>query len=110
MKFFKNVKVVIGIGLIVAGMSMILAWFFHVPAREISRSEFEELLNTKALSDPVVTPSSYGGIFHVQGRHKLVKKSEKVYLTTHLDEAQIKDLFAQRGLKVRLPGAITGVQ
>jgi cell division protease FtsH len=104
MKCFKNVKVVIGIGLILGGMSMILAWFFHVPAREISRSEFEELLHTKALSDPLVTPSAYGGIFHVQGRHKLVKTSEKVYLTTHLDEAQIKDLFSLRGLKVSLPG------
>jgi cell division protease FtsH len=104
MRYFKNVKVVVGISLILAGLTMIAAWFFHVPAREISRGEFEELLATKNLFEPVVAPSPYGGIYHVQGRHKVANKFEKVYITTHLDEAEIKRLFDQRGLKVDLPG------
>ncbi|HZR16522.1 MAG TPA: AAA family ATPase [Verrucomicrobiae bacterium] len=104
MRYFKNVKVVVGIGLIVGGLAMILAWFLHVPAREISRGEFEQFLTANALSEPVVAPSAYGGIYHVAGRHKLGNKSEKVYITTHLDEGEIKRLFDQRGLKVTLPG------
>ncbi len=104
MTYFKNGKVITGIGLIVGGIIMMLAWFFHSPAREIGRPEFEALLNSNALLHPVVTPSAYGGIYHVQGQHSLGKRSEKVYLTTHLDETEVKRLFDQRGLKVDLPG------
>jgi cell division protease FtsH len=104
MTYFKNGKVVIGVGLIIGGIIMMLTWFFHRPAREIGRPEFEALLNTNALSHPVVTPSAYGGIFHVQAQHSLGKRTENVYLTTHLDEPAIKRLFDQRGLKVDLPG------
>jgi cell division protease FtsH len=104
MRYFKNVRVVIGISLIVAGLTMILAWCLHVPAREISRAEFGQMLSAKVLVEPVVAPSAYGGIYHVEGRHKVGDKLEKVYITTHLDEAEIKSLFDQRGLKVTLPG------
>ncbi|HTL15998.1 MAG TPA: AAA family ATPase [Patescibacteria group bacterium] len=104
MKYLKNVKVVIGISLILAGLAMITAWFFHVPAREISRAEFEQLLNANSVFEPVVAPSPYNGIYHVTGRHKLANKVEKIYITTHLDEGEIKRLFDQKGLKVDLPG------
>lgn len=104
MRYLKNVRVVIGIGMILGGIAMILAWFLHTPAREISRSEFETLLLAKTLLQPVAAPSPYAGIYHVSGRHKLANRLERVYLTTHLDEAEVKQLFEQRGLKVDLPG------
>ena len=104
MTYFKNGKVVIGVSLIIGGIIMMLAWFFHSPGREIGRPEFEALLNTNALLHPVVTPSAYGGIYHLRAQHSLGKKTETVYLTTHLDETEVKRLFDQRGLKVDLPG------
>src|SRR3974390_154136 len=104
MRYFKNVKVVFGSALILGGIALILTWFFHVPAREISRPEFEQFLTSKSLFEPLVTPTPYSGIYRVEGRHKANNKLERVYLTTHLDEAQIKSLFDQSGLKVDLPG------
>src|SRR4029079_10873042 len=104
MRYFKNGKVVIGLSLIIGGIIMMLAWFFHSPGRDIGRPEFETLLNSNALLHPVVAPSAYPGICHVRAQHSLGKKTENVYLTTHLDEAEVKRLFDQRGLKVDLPG------
>lgn len=104
MTHLKNGKVIIGIGLIVGGIIMTLAWFFQAPSREIGRPEFEALLNSNALLHPVVAPSAYGGIYHVRAQHSAGKKKENVYLTTHLDEPEVKHLFDQRGLKVDLPG------
>ena len=104
MTYFKNGKVVIGISLIIGGIIMMLAWFFHSPGRDIGRPEFQALLNTNALLHPVVTPLPYGGIYHVRAQHRLGKKTETVYLTTHLDETEVTRLFDQRGLKVDLPG------
>ena len=104
MTYFKNGKVVIGLSLIIGGIIMMLAWFFHSPGRDIGRPEFEALLNSNALLHPVVAPSAYPGIYHVRAQHSLGKKTENVYLTTHLDEAEVKHLFDQRGLKVDLPG------
>jgi len=81
-----------------------LAWLLHVPTREITRAELQQLLESKSLSQPVATPSPYPGIYHVEGRHQMGKTLEKVYITTHLDETEIHQLFVQRGLKVDLPG------
>jgi cell division protease FtsH len=95
---------VAGIALIVCGMALILAWFLHMPAREISRVELEQLLASKSLSEPVAVPSPFSGIYRVEGRHAIGKKFEKLYITTHLDEPEIKRLFDQSGLKVDMPG------
>jgi cell division protease FtsH len=52
----------------------------------------------------VASPTPYAGIYHVEGTRKAAGKSERVFVTTHLDETQVKSLFEQSGLKVDLPG------
>lgn len=104
MRYLRNPKVVGGVLLILCGLALILAWWLHVPAREITRVDLQNFLNAGSLSAPVVTPSPYPGIYHLSGRHKLGSGSEEIYLTTHLDEAELDRFFNQRGLKVNLPG------
>ena len=104
MRYLRNTKLVFGIGLVLCGLSLILGWLFRVPAREVTRGELERLLDANSIQECVATPSPYAGIYHVEGRHKLGNRIEKVYITTHLDEAEIKRLFERQGLKVCLPG------
>ena len=104
MKYLKNAKFVAGISLIILGLTLISIWAFRVPSREISRAELDQFLGSKSLSSVVAAPTPYAGIYRVEGRHKVAGKTEKVYVTTHLDEAQVKNLFNQNSLTVDLPG------
>src|SRR5436190_17668934 len=104
MKYVKNTKVVLGSALIALGVTILLIWFFHSPSREITRAELQQLLEAKALQRLVASPTPYAGIYHVEGTRKAAGKSERVFVTTHLDETQVKSLFEQSGLKVDLPG------
>ena len=90
MRFLRNIKLVIGIVLMLCGVGLILGWFFYVPAREITRAELDQFLASKSLAEPVVTPAPYTGIYRVDGKHKTGNKLEKVYITTHLDEAGVQ--------------------
>ena len=104
MRHLRNTKLVVGCALVLCGLTLIVAWLFHVPSREMTRAELEQFLNSNGLVDAVVSPSPFAGIYHVEGRHQLGGKLEKVYITTHLEEGEIKRLFDQHGLKVYLPG------
>jgi hypothetical protein len=92
MRYLRNTKLVVGAALVICGITLILAWSFHLPAREITRGEFDsfwrqKFLRTRRYSSP------YAGIYHVEGRHKIGGKLEKVYITTHLDESEVKKLI-----------------
>jgi hypothetical protein len=50
MKTLKNLKLIVGFGMIFLGLSLIVAWFVRVPAREISRAELEQFLQAKDIS------------------------------------------------------------
>ena len=104
MRYLTNKKLIAGATLIVLGIALVLAWFFHVPAREITRAELDNLLGANTLSEVVATPSAYAGIYHIEARHKSANQLEKVYITTHLEESEVKRLFEHPGLKVDLPG------
>lgn len=103
MRYLRNTKLLAGISLILCGFALILGWFLHVPAREITRAELEQFLDSKSFFEPIATPTPYTGIYHVRGRHKVGDKLEKVFITTHLEEAEVKRLFDERGFKVYLP-------
>src|SRR5437762_394478 len=104
MRRLQNIKVVIGIFLMLGGLGLMLAWGIRVPAREIGRIELRQLLDSKLLSQTIASPTPFPGIYHIEARHQLGKKSEKVFITTHLDDAEVHQLFVERGIKVDLPG------
>src|SRR4051794_39164723 len=106
MKYFKNLKLVIpGALLILAGTGSIVFGLTHKSpsSREINRVELEQFLQANTITDGRVTPTPYAGIYYMEGTHKAGPKSEKVYITTHLDEAQIKTLLGQNTTKVEMP-------
>jgi cell division protease FtsH len=104
MKLLKNPKLLTGIVLLLLGLTLTLVWLFRVPSREITRAEFDQLLQTKALTALRVTPTPYAGIYQVEATHRAGKRDEKVFIGTYLAEAQVKGLFEQGGMKLDLPG------
>ena len=104
MKFVKKTKFLATVALIVTGLTLLGIWGFRTPSREITRAELDQFVQAKTLTDGSVTPTPYAGIYHVEGKRKLSGKSERIFLTTHLDEAQIKAVFNQSWAKVEIPG------
>ncbi len=104
MKFLKNTKLVIGSAVLVTGLTLLGLWSFRTPSRELTRAELDQLIEAKTLTDGRVTPTPYAGIYRVEGKLNLPGKSERVFITTHLDEAQVKALFNQSWAKVEIPG------
>src|SRR5690349_3081146 len=103
MKFLKNRRLVTGSALAGIALAVICTWYFRAPSREITRAELDQLVQANSITDGQVLPTPYAGIFHVEGKHKLSGKFERVFLTTHLDDAQIKALFDQRWVKIAIP-------
>ncbi|MCL4180915.1 MAG: AAA family ATPase [Verrucomicrobia bacterium] len=104
----KNTKLLAGSALLVTGLTLLGIWCFQTPSREITRGELEQMVEANTLRDGSVRPTPYAGIYRVEGNHNLSGKSERVFLTTHLDEAQIKTLFDQSRAKVEIPGQGSG--
>jgi cell division protease FtsH len=104
MKRFKNWKFITGISLMLVGGGLIAGYFLHTPAREIDRAALHTIIEKEQFAAGKVSPTAYSGIYRIEGTLKEGKPG-KVYITTHLDEAQIKALFAQSSVKVDMPGA-----
>lgn len=110
MKYLRNLKVRVGVALAMVGITLGLVWLFRVPSHEVTRAEFEQLLQAKSLSAVQITPTSYAGFYQVEGTRKSGGKTERVLLTTHLDEPQVTALFKQGQVRVELPGQTARVQ
>ena len=104
MKLLKNRSVLGGVGLILVGLVVILVCVLKAPPQELARVELEQMLSANQIKEGRVTPTPYAGIYRVEGTRQHEGKAEKFFITTHLDEAQIKSLFAQPGVKVEMPG------
>jgi cell division protease FtsH len=106
MKFFKNLSFVIpGVLLILVGAGAISYGLTkRTPSREINRVELDQLMQGNAIADGRVTPTPYPGIYYLEGTHKAGKQTEKVYITTHLEEAQVQSLLSQNSIKIEMPG------
>ena len=109
-KIPRNRQWVTALALGLAGMILLVAWYAHVPSRELTRAEFSQLLQQEALSEGQVTPTLYAGIYQVEAKLRSRARSERVYITTHLDEAQLAKLFQQKGVQIHLPGQGTRIQ
>jgi cell division protease FtsH len=104
MKHFKNLKLVIGLALFVVGCGLLAAYFLRTPSHEITRVELNQLIQQNQVSDGHAIPTPYNGIYRVEGTRKVNGRTEKFYVTTHLDDDQAKALFAQSGVKIEMPG------
>ncbi len=104
MKYLKNTKLLAGLGLILLGSAMILTWWFHVPAKELTWTELNRLFETKAIQNARVVPTPYAGIYQIEGTRKDGAKDQPVFVTTHLSEAELKTLFTGNGAKIEVPG------
>lgn len=104
MKRPKKVKLIAGISLVVFGIVMIVATaVFKTPKHEITRAELNQLIEQNQITDGRAMPTPYAGIYRVEGKGKIGGKIEQFFVTTHLDDAQIKSLFEQSGVKVEMP-------
>jgi len=108
MKRLKNLKLIIGLSLIVLGCGLFAAFALHTPSHEITRAELSQLIAQKQITDGHAYPSSFNGIYHVEGTRTVNGKAEKFYVTTHLDDAEAKTFFAQNGVKIEMPGGMRG--
>ena len=104
MKFPKNLKLIIGLALIVIGCGLVAAFFLKTPSHEITRAELSQLIEKHQITDGRATPTPYSGIFFVEGTRKINGHAEKFYVTTHLDDTEVNALFAQTGIKIEMPG------
>src|SRR5438105_370218 len=104
-KLFKKKRLLAGVGLILAGLTLIGIFFLHEPSRELTRTEMQKLLEAGALSQAQVTPTPYSGIYRVEAHLKRGGRTEKAFITTHLDESQVKMIFSEAGVKVEMPGS-----
>src|SRR6266567_9203480 len=103
MKRLKKVKLIIGLSLIALGGGLIAAYFLKTPAHEITRADLSQLIQQKQITEGHAYPSPYSGIYNVEGTRSVNGKTEQFYVTTHLDEAEVKTLFAQSGVKIEMP-------
>lgn len=116
MKYLKNRKLLaLAIAIIVAGAAAITAGILlRTHSREITRAEFHQLLGDQSLREARVTPTPYPGIYEVEAEHATdkgkKKGKERVYLSTHMEEAQVKQLLDQSGTKIDVPGQGTRAQ
>jgi cell division protease FtsH len=104
MKHLKNLKLIVGLSLLVLGCGLIGAYFLKSPSHEITRAELTQLIQQHQITDGRVIPTPYNGIYGVEGTRQVNGKAEKFYVTTHLDESEINALYAQNGLKTEMPG------
>ncbi len=93
-----------GLGLIFLGLAMMAIWVFRVPQHELTRPELEQGLAAKAFTALHLSPTVYPGIYQVQGSRNLGGRQERFFITTHLDEDQVKALLQEGQAKIDLPG------
>jgi len=78
---------------------------FSPTSREISKPEFEQLVAAKALKEGQLAPTPFAGIYSFEARHPLQgKHRENVYVTTRLEDYQVRQLLESGQAKLDVPG------
>jgi cell division protease FtsH len=104
MKYLKNPWLISAAGCFLVAIICFAAYLLHSPSKELTPLEFERLLDSNELAKTWLTPTPYAGFYQVEGTRKLAGKSQKFYITTHLEEAQVKLLLDKQGAKIDMPG------
>src|SRR5262245_25946317 len=105
MKYFKNPWLLSAAGCFLLGLACLAGFFLHTPAKELTPPEFEQLLTSKELGQSTLSPTPYPGFYRVEGIRKSAGKPAKFYITTHLEDAQVKLLLEKQDAKIDMPGA-----
>jgi len=100
MRYLKNLWLLSGTACLVLALPLFGAWFFRTPAKEITAVQLQQLIESKAITHGQVVPTPYPGIYQVEGNNG----KGKFFVTTHLEETQVKALLAASGTKIELPG------
>jgi cell division protease FtsH len=110
MNKFKRFKIA-GLILVAAvAMGAIAMYRGRVPTTEITRAQLFQAIEKDEIVKATAHPSFYSGIYTVRGTLKGQPKPKSFNVTTHLTESQLTGLFAQRDVKVAVPGRGAGTQ
>jgi cell division protease FtsH len=103
-KSLRNPKYVVVLGLVLAGICLLVARGFQSSAQEITYAEFDQLMRANMVRGARVEPTPYPGIYRIEGSRGTPAGTHRYFITTHLDEGQAEALFKASGSKVILPG------
>src|SRR4051812_45265802 len=104
MKKSRHFRLIICLVLLSVGLAGALGYWLTLPSDEITRAQLDQLVREKLILEGAVTPTPYPGFYHLEGKSLSAGKPRNFSLTTHLESAEVKDLFAQPQVKVEVPG------
>ncbi|MDB6124654.1 MAG: hypothetical protein JWQ71_3647 [Pedosphaera sp.] len=104
MKRTKNLRLILGIVTVVVALGALVGYYLRLPSNEITRTQLQQIIQDKLITSAIVTPTLYAGIYAVEGSWKASGKAQKFSITTQLEDAQVKALFAQTSTKIDVPG------
>src|SRR3954447_8265765 len=103
MKKSKNLRLVLSIAVLTISLAGLIGYCMRLPSNEITRVELTSLIESQSIVEATIVPSAYTGIYAVEGKYKSGEALKPFAITTHLDEAQAKALFAQKTTEVEIP-------
>ncbi|HZM03371.1 MAG TPA: AAA family ATPase [Candidatus Saccharimonadales bacterium] len=98
----KNLRLTIGLLCGLFGAALIAAYFIKQPQSEINPAQLQTILQGKAIERATLTPTTYAGIYTMEGTLKGAG-AHRFAITTHLDEGQIKALLSQPAITIDVP-------
>ncbi len=104
MKRYWRFRLIVAMAVVVLALASLTFHYFRLPSREITRQQFEQLLQEKSILTGSIAPTPYAGIYHIDGERNLAGKLRPFSITTHIEEKQLKDLLAQPGVAIEVPG------
>jgi cell division protease FtsH len=104
----KKIRIIAGISLLLLGAGLIATAIFKTRPHEISRADLSAAIAQKQIVEARAVPTPYNGIYRVEGTRNLSGHSERFTVTTHLTDDEVKTLFAQDAVKIKMPEAGLG--
>ncbi|HHY84652.1 MAG TPA: ATP-dependent zinc metalloprotease FtsH [Verrucomicrobia bacterium] len=104
MKLSRKTKSCIGVALLALGAVLLTAALWKSSSREITRADLTTLLTEQQIEKARLLPTPYAGIYRVEGTRLVGGKPERFHITTHLDEAQTRDLLSLSTVTIEMPG------
>jgi cell division protease FtsH len=100
----KNLWLTCSTSLALMGCIIFAVCFFHTPSKEITRAELEDLIRTQSIKDARITPTPYAGIFSVEAKRQVKGHAEDIFVSTHLEDYQVRQLLESGAAKIEMPG------